>query len=99
MPKMHQLLEKPDRWTQEAAFRDKQGNQCLEEHAYSYCLLGALAHCYPFHGEDGPHPLARASHQLQLAASRHGHRSVAQWNDHPSTTHAEILAELISLNI
>lgn len=47
--KAHELLSEPEKWTQFAYARDKDGNPIpvTAPEATCFCLLGALRKCYP----------------------------------------------------
>jgi hypothetical protein len=47
--KAHQLLSEPEKWTQFAYARDKDGHptQVTAPEATRFCMLGALRKCYP----------------------------------------------------
>lgn len=46
--KLKQLFDKPERWTQKASARDKDGNVVAVDSgkAYSFCLGGGVEKCY-----------------------------------------------------
>jgi hypothetical protein len=88
--KAHELLATPDRWTQGAFAVDKYGYQTPKNgpDAYSFCVLGAINHCYGEFDEDAI-----------LRLENHTKKSLMEWNDAPERTHAEVLALLKELDI
>jgi len=51
--KIHELLNRPERWTQEVMARDINGetSRLRGNEAVSWCLLGAMFKCYPNENE------------------------------------------------
>ena len=87
------LLTEPERWTKEWSARDREGG-CTNAHdlaAVCWCLVGALAVTCPTRTELGAQsPWV----QVITALGMPGTDAVVEFNDRPSTTHADVLAVL-----
>lgn len=105
--KAHELLSTPRAWTQCAYARDAAGHELAfpglddsvpdlakekasrSKRAVAWDILGAVYACYS--GDERARVLKRLAAKLQGEPPR---RCLAEWNDHPARTHAEVLALL-----
>jgi hypothetical protein len=92
----YKLLSHPERHTKGAFARNKKGYPCEigSTAAFSFCLSGALHKS----GEalQYPSPVFAYASDLVSAAllPSRGHRDKPTFNDHPKTTHADVLEVL-----
>lgn len=88
--KMKELLAKPENWTKGFNARDKDKNPsgATSLNAVCWCLYGAKIKCYGFPGR------VDISEKLDNAAMKRGFENYVKFNDHPDTTHADILSLL-----
>lgn len=96
---VEQLLSEPGRWTQGVTARNSQGIQvgAISRDAVCWCLIGAVTHAY--HDGDQMRMLRRMlaavlaeMRQARLSSSeRDMIPIIAEWNDAPERTHADIL--------
>lgn len=79
-------IEKPEAWTKGAIARTSDDERTLarDPQATCWCALGAIA---AERGGEVHHPAWQAVQQ-QLPAGE----SIGSFNDHPDTTHADVLA-------
>ena len=82
---MRKLLEDPKHWIKGATAKDKNGKVVFAEdkQAMCWCLYGALNKCA------GPQMSTFVTTLQTLDFSVTG--SIVSWNDHPITTHEEVL--------
>ena len=87
------LIEDEKCWTKHVMARDKDGEPCelesceLEDPPVCWCASGAIAHSSRVSlGGVG------AMGYLRAALPSWAARNVIDWNDHPDTTHADVLA-------
>lgn len=75
------IIEEPESWTQGSYARDAKGNPTLEDYhdGVCFCMAGACR-------------LACANTSLLHCALPFGSACVPQFNDSPTTTHADVLA-------
>lgn len=81
------LIEVPERWTKCAFARDAKGIVVSEdeESAVCFCVLGAI-YRHP------PSPLTDGARWFLDESLPETFLGVGTFNDHPSTTHADVLA-------
>ena len=86
---MRELLTPPERWTKGAYARDSKGRIIFgdDKKAVCFCTIGAHQHVLG----DGD---SWYSDDVDSMFERIGIQIVSEWNDDPSTTHADILAKL-----
>lgn len=94
MGKVREFLSDPARWSKGAWGRDASGTEARDARlACSFCLVGAICQTY-----DSPTEIDAALKKLrEIIARRYrgeGAPSVVLFNDHPDTTHADILSVL-----
>lgn len=91
--KAWELLSSPERWTQHVTARDSNDVICLEDDgkACSWCIIGALRKCYQ--------SLDRELSVWRDITVAIGNQDVADWNDAPERTHAEVLEILKRLDV
>ena len=85
---IRKLLATPDRWTQGAMARDKRGDVELDisSKAVCWCLVGSIRYvCRTF---------TRRWTTYEFLAGLLGFEDIAEWQDAPERTHADILALL-----
>jgi hypothetical protein len=89
------LLSKPGAWCQKAEALDRHHNTVdgNSPHACQWCLLGALARCFP--GDDDKYDIARAEVRNAIPP----HDWISTWNDTPGRTQAEVVALLQSVGL
>jgi hypothetical protein len=81
------LIETPERWTKGAFWRDSDGNSNgRHEGAASMCAWGALRAADETRGD-----LAYVAEAL-IMGGRFDDERIEDWNDEPSTTHADVMA-------
>jgi hypothetical protein len=94
--KAHELIAKPENWTQGTCARTKEGNptDTLNENAYSFCIIGALIKCY---GGDSPECFQNIEMALDKLTEKPAYLSA--WNDNINTTHEQVYKLLKELDI
>jgi hypothetical protein len=80
-----ELLSRPGAWCQGTACRDSTGRPCEDKKAVSWCIIGALIHCFPKWKD-------RAKRHEDLTRVGVIHKS--DWNDARGRTQAEVVAML-----
>lgn len=91
--KAHELLEKPESWTQGEFARNRSGERTNSNcpTACSWCMIGAMFKCYK--GDE-------LYTGLFKAISDHiGDVEIYKWNDDPNRTHAEVVDLLKKLDL
>ena len=86
-------LERPEAWTKGAYARDcdgKPASHVFGETDVCWCLAGAIDRERPGSG-------LRAAEAYAPVLERLGGQDIGRWNDHPSRSHAEVLALVRSL--
>ncbi len=88
------LLSDPKRWTQGIFARRENGSTCstFAPEAFSFCSRGALIKVRPDDAVFQSYAEAYAFLEKCVPEVYVGTEPVAHWNDHPDTTHAEVLA-------
>lgn len=89
--KIHELLDKPEKWTKDANARDKEGYTigATNPKAVCWCLYGSMFKCY----EEEQRQIA----DRVRAEFRPG--SFVEWNDAPERTFEEVRALCLKLDI
>jgi hypothetical protein len=90
--KVKDILDKPERWTQGAAARDKRGRRCdvISDAAVRFCLRGAAARVYSGPAlEDALFSIAKALN-LDEECYEDLDGAIEVWNDDPDRTFAEV---------
>jgi hypothetical protein len=97
--KAYELLSEPSRWTKGTLARNSEGyaTNVNGPTACSFCLVGAIEHCYPV-------PIKKLLDIVQqvkdeLAIQAPNFEFIGQWNDHPDRTHKEVVDLLKKLDI
>ena len=82
--KPSELLAEPGRWAKRVLARTSSRFKTgpLSVSAFSFCIIGACIRCNIF------------SESLEPIIKARGFKSVAGFNDHPSTTHENVLSVL-----
>ena len=91
--KMYELLDSPEKWTQETASRNKDGTPSSTD-PVCWCLLGACDYCYP--GIQSINIRYKITERLR---SEPHYISIAIWNDDPERTFEEVQQLLKELDI
>jgi hypothetical protein len=86
-------IAKPEHWTRQSMMRDAQGVSTYDpKKAHCYCLVGSMAAA---NNEDplayDPQGAIKALNKA-LRASPFRFNMLSAFNDHPDTTHADVLA-------
>lgn len=97
--KMKELLTKPEAWTQGLYARDTEGRSASPhgETTVCWCLIGALIRTYNPMKKLASTPEAEEI-ERRIADEIHS-VDIADWNDSPDRTHAEVLALCEKLDI
>ena len=88
--KVTQLLADPSRWTHKANARDARGYAITanDPAAKSWCLHGAMHHCYGYGTSKFSAAHARVEQLLDARRYRGG---LIAWNDTPGRTYDEVM--------
>ena len=80
------LIDTPAKWTQNANARRSDDSDCSSAHpdAVCFCIVGAV---WRASGET----FSKAFHLVHWQAQKEG-RHVVQFNDHPDTSHNDVMA-------
>lgn len=82
------LIDAPEKWTREAFARNAQGVPTILRKATCFCALGAL----DFAGHVALAYDESAEDLLKDAVPTRFMNSITAFNDHPDTTHADVMA-------
>jgi hypothetical protein len=95
--KIKELLSTPDKWTKGLAARNKKGEPVFtsDKDAYSFCLLGACAKCYP----DLLNCVEVEKKIRDILRNENGFLSIVDFNDSSSTTFEDIRRILEIANV
>ena len=92
------LLKDPTKWTKGTAFKDASGKSCEQKYATCCCVYGATTICYQQNGTV-LRQLSKVTMAIEkLFPSRNEYSSML-FNDHPETTHEEMIAALTEAQI
>ena len=100
--KAYKLLADPAHWTQRAIARNRTGDEVDSgsHAAVAWCLTGALHRsCFRQHGSHRNKVLAYWSGRLRIYEHLGGLTALAQWNDAPERTHADVVRVLRELDL
>lgn len=91
LKKARKLIEKPERWCQNAYFRNKDEVPCNMDEAVSFCAVGAIRKVTGWSGDgcEGQDEAFAAARALD-AATKGG--DIVSYNDRSFRRHAQILA-------
>ncbi len=92
--KMHELLDSPEKWTQGAWGRNKDGIPSSID-PVCWCLIGASDQCYNYYESME----ARQKIRQELQKRDLDYTSIANWNDDPKRTFEEVQQLLKKLDI
>lgn len=96
--KMHELLAKPENWTQGAPARNPSGDAVAGSNpeACQWCLFGAVNKCYP--GLDQAY--GDTVNKLYAGVAKRGYeQGYINWNDESDRTHEDVLSLCKELDI
>lgn len=97
--KAYELLDSPEKWTQQTLARDINGMATSPRgyDACSFCLVGAIERCYNVPSKDMLAIIQLVEDELKVQAP--GFEFIGQWNDAPDRTHEEVVDLLKKLDI
>lgn len=93
--KAYELLDKPEKWTQNAFGKLPNGiaTGSKDPEACSWCLSGALIKCYDIYEDSSLYQRQRDKVISKLGIH------ILRWNDTPGRTYEEVIALLKELDI
>jgi hypothetical protein len=84
-----ELLESPERWIKGKAWSNSSGQFAIDRtDAACFCAIGAIAYIY---GDEYGTCNGRCLEQRKKLEPIIGTSALAEWNDAPERTHAEVL--------
>jgi hypothetical protein len=88
--KVRELLSDESKWTRRRFAATTQGTPCLprDRRAAQWCLYGAIERCYGVHGAE-----------VTCRLIQHLQASLADWNDDPARTFADVKRLVEELDI
>ena len=94
--KAHELLSDPNKWTKDVLARRHDGSPVppTSPAACSFCIVGALYHCYP--SEQAMKIWIKLDEEFY---DKNDEKGIGDWNDDPSRTHEEVVELLKKLDI
>lgn len=94
--KIKEFYSDSSRWTQRVLARDKNGHEVFfgDKEAYSFCLLGVIAHCY----DKDPRKIERKITEKIKQISKPG-TTILSWSDDPERTFEEVKALVDELDV
>lgn len=99
--KMHELLDSPEKWTQKAMARDKDGFSKFEwsEDAVCWCMAGACMRCYPSRDEACSVWRRLNRHVTSDVSPWPAYEDATAWNDDPERKYEDVVAVLKELDV
>lgn len=88
-----ELIIDPAYWIK-GSFKEYRGYKVGRKLPYGYCVLGAINTATEMCNAPGEKLIARIVLRKAVGVYKKGFGGLDQWNDSPSTTHADVLAGL-----